>query len=255
MLPRTVSIALYSLPSAVNAQRQGDENPNSSVVADSMKFLANKSCVYQIMDPCRHTATKYLNDEKTQSAYNNNKLFKRFNFITDHLYEVELQVRSWASRKNHCQIFHFAIRSAQNVGALIYFLWKVLRYRRVRRVGNWYRLSIFSSVGRDLRRYYFPREKNEWEAIRSRDCTDSFTANATGNFFQEHVVLLTRSMLGDSWDCLKKNSGVPKCCACVARPNVATIKRAPSTNSVARASKNELWKTVEMDPCQSIAKY
>ena len=28
-----------------------------------------------------------------------------------------------------------------------------------------------------------PERKNEWEAIRFRYCTDSFTANATGNFF------------------------------------------------------------------------
>ena len=59
-----------------------------------------------------------------------------------------------------------------------------------------------------------PEKRNEWEAIRSRDCTDSFTANAKGNFFPRTV--LTRSMLRESRDCLKKNSGVPKCCACVA---------------------------------------
>ena len=29
----------------------------------------------------------------------------------------------------------------------------------------------------------FPENRNVWEAIRSRDCTDRFTANATGNFF------------------------------------------------------------------------
>ena len=28
-----------------------------------------------------------------------------------------------------------------------------------------------------------PEKRNEWEAIRSRDCTESFTANATGNLF------------------------------------------------------------------------
>ena len=28
-----------------------------------------------------------------------------------------------------------------------------------------------------------PEKRNEWEAIRSLDCTDCFTANATGNFF------------------------------------------------------------------------
>ena len=75
--------------SAVNAQRQRDENSNSSVVTETMKLLANSSYGYQIMDRSRHTVTKCLNDEKTHSA-NNTKLFKRPNFITDQLYEVEL---------------------------------------------------------------------------------------------------------------------------------------------------------------------
>ena len=75
--------------SAVNARRQGDENPNSSVVAETMKLLANSSYGYQILDRSPHTVTKYLNDEKTHSAINN-KLFKRLNFITDQLYKIEL---------------------------------------------------------------------------------------------------------------------------------------------------------------------
>ena len=70
---------------AVNSQRQGDEDPNSSVVAETMKFLANSSYGCQIKDRSQHTVTKYLNDEKTHSAINN-KLFKRLNFITDQLY-------------------------------------------------------------------------------------------------------------------------------------------------------------------------
>ena len=41
------------------------------------------------MDRSRHTVTKFLNDEKTNSAINN-KHFKRLIFITDQLYEVEL---------------------------------------------------------------------------------------------------------------------------------------------------------------------
>ena len=75
--------------SAVNARRQRYGNPNSSVVAETMKFLANSSFGYQIMDRSRHTVTKYWNDEKTHSAVNI-KLFKRPNFITDQLYEVQL---------------------------------------------------------------------------------------------------------------------------------------------------------------------
>ena len=75
--------------SAVNARRQGDENPNSSVVAETMKFLANSSYGYEIKDRSRHTVTKYLKDEKTHSA-SSKELFKQLNFITDKLYEVEL---------------------------------------------------------------------------------------------------------------------------------------------------------------------
>ena len=71
---------------------------------------------------------------------------------------------------------------------------------------------------------------------------------------QEHIVVLTRSTIRENRGCLKKNSGVPKCCACVAKPIVATIERVTSTNSVAKDSIKELWKTVEMGPCQSIGK-
>ena len=75
--------------SAVDARRQGDKNPNSSVVAETMKLLANSSYGYQIMDRSRNTVTKHLNDEKTHSAINS-KFFKLLNHITDQLYEVEL---------------------------------------------------------------------------------------------------------------------------------------------------------------------
>ena len=49
---------------AVDARRKGDENPTSSVVAETMKLPANSSYGYQNMDRSRHTVTKYLTDEK-----------------------------------------------------------------------------------------------------------------------------------------------------------------------------------------------
>ena len=45
---------------AVDARKKGDENPNSSFVAETMKLLANNSYGYQIRDRSRHTVTKYL---------------------------------------------------------------------------------------------------------------------------------------------------------------------------------------------------
>ena len=77
------------MQSAVEAKRQGDENPNSSVVAETMKLLANSSYGYQIMDRSRHTVTKYLSDKKTHAA-NNSKLFKKLDHVNNSLYEVEL---------------------------------------------------------------------------------------------------------------------------------------------------------------------
>ena len=74
---------------AVDARRKGDENPNLSVVAETMKLLANRSYGYQIMDNSRHTVTKYLTDKKTHAA-NNSKLFKKLDNVNNSLYEIEL---------------------------------------------------------------------------------------------------------------------------------------------------------------------
>ena len=53
-----------------DVRREGDENPRSAVVAETMKFLGNSSYGYQIMDRFRHTRTKYLGNEKTHKAIN-----------------------------------------------------------------------------------------------------------------------------------------------------------------------------------------
>ena len=76
-----------------------------------MKFLANSSYGYQIMDRSRNTVTKYLNDEKTHSAINN-KLFKRFNFITDRLYEGEL-VKSEIEQREPINVGFFILQYAK----------------------------------------------------------------------------------------------------------------------------------------------
>ena len=73
----------------MDARREGDQNPNSSVVAETMKLLANSSYGYQIMDRSQHTVTKYLADEKTHAAINS-KLFKKVDHVNNSLYEVEL---------------------------------------------------------------------------------------------------------------------------------------------------------------------
>ena len=75
--------------SAVDARRKSDEKSNSSVVAETMKLLANSSYGCQIMDRSRHTVTKYPCDEKTHAAINS-KPFKKLDHMNNSLYEVEL---------------------------------------------------------------------------------------------------------------------------------------------------------------------
>ena len=53
--------------SADNARRKGGENPNSSVVAETMKLLPNSSYGYQILDRSRHTVTK--NFERCENTW------------------------------------------------------------------------------------------------------------------------------------------------------------------------------------------
>ena len=99
--------------SDVNARRQGDENPISSVVAETRELLANSSYGYEIMDRSRHTVTKYLNDGKTHSAIKN-KLFKRLNFITDQLYEVNLPSQKLSIENQSLSVFSFCnMRSSE----------------------------------------------------------------------------------------------------------------------------------------------
>ena len=75
--------------SPVTSRRQGDENPNSGVVAETTKLLAIGSNCYQIMDCGGHLDTMFMNDETTDTTINH-KMFNRLVHINDQPYEVEL---------------------------------------------------------------------------------------------------------------------------------------------------------------------
>ena len=84
--------------SVVDARKGGDKNPDSSVVAETMKLLDNSSYGYQIMDRSKHTETKYLNDERTHKAING-KIVRRSNNVFKELYEVELAKQKIENRE------------------------------------------------------------------------------------------------------------------------------------------------------------
>ena len=169
--------------SAVNARREGDDNPNSTVVAETMKMLANSSYGCQIMDRSRHTVTKCLNDEKTHGAINT-KFFKRLDHINDQLYEVALAKAEIEHRKT----------------IIVGFF--ILQYAKIRMLEPYYNfferfcdVNKFEELEMDTDSLYLAlsekelydcireESKAEWGLLRTKDCRDDSTAIATTNFF------------------------------------------------------------------------
>ena len=162
--------------SAVDARGQGDENPNSSVVTETMKLLASSSYGYQIRDCSRHTVTKYLNDEKTHSAINS-KMFKRPNHNADQLYEIE--------HREPIIVGFFILQYAkQRMLELYYNFFKKFcdtdKYEELEMDTD----SLYLALSEEnLKDVILPEKRAEWVQLRSKDCTDNFTGNATDNFF------------------------------------------------------------------------
>ena len=240
--------------SAVDARRRGDENPNSSFVAENIKLLANSSYGYQIMDRSRHTVTKYLTDEKTHSAINS-ELFKRLKLIAIQLYEVEL-VNSEIEHREPIIVVLFILQYAKlRMLELYYIFFKKFcdtdKYEELEMDTDSLYLALSEEI---LEEVILPEnELNGTSYVVKIALIISLPMQRTV-FFPELVIMPTRNMIMENWDYFKKNSGVRKCCACAAKHIVVMINRVTTTNSVARESTKELWKTVEMDPSQSIAK-
>ena len=194
------------------------------------------------MDRSRHTVTKYLTDEKTHSAINS-KMLKRPNHITDPMYEVEL-VKSEIEHREPIIVGFFFLQYAKlRMLELHYKFFKKFcdndQYEKLETDTD----SLYLALSEEnLEDVILPEKRGEWDQLRSKDCTDNFTANATDNFSPGLAVMPTRNIIRESRDCLKKSLDVQKCCACVAKPIVATIERVTSTNSVAWDSIKEPWK-------------
>ena len=169
--------------SVVDARREGDENPDSSVVAETMKLLGNSSYGYQIMDRSRHTETLYLTDEKTHKAINK-RLFRRLNNVATDIYEVEIA----KSTVEHCEPI--------TVGFFI------LQYAKLRTLELYYNffdkfcdVQKFEELEMDTDCFYLalahenlyecikPERRSVWNEMRSNDCTDFFHADSTSIFF------------------------------------------------------------------------
>ena len=169
--------------SAVNARRQGNENQNSSVVAETMKLLANSSYGYQIMDCNRHTVTKYLTDGKTHSAIIS-KMFKRLNHITEQMYEVELVKSEFEHREPIIQGLFILQYAKLRMLELCYNFFKTFcdtdKYEELEMGTDSFYLALSKQNLEDV---FVPEKRAEWDQLRCKNCNDNFTAKATDTFF------------------------------------------------------------------------
>ena len=169
--------------SAVDARRQGDENSNSSVVAETMKLLANSSYGYQIMDRSRHTVTKYLADKKTHAAINS-KLFKKLDPVNNSLYEVEF-AKAQIEHKEPIIVGFFILQYAKLRMLELYYNF----FTRFCDVNKFEELemdtdSLYLALAeKEMEDCITPEMRAEWQRLRSNHRVDNFTADAAANFF------------------------------------------------------------------------
>ena len=169
--------------SAVDARRQGDENPNPSVVAETMKLLANSSYGYQIMDRSRHTVTKYLTDDKTHAAFNS-KLFRKLDHLNIPLYEVEL-VKAQIEHKEPINVRFFILQYAKLRMLELYynFFTKFCDVNKFEELEMDTDAPFLALAEKKLEDCIRPEMRAEWQKLRSNECVDNFTADAVANFF------------------------------------------------------------------------
>ena len=193
---------------AVDA-RKGHENPNSSVVAETMKLLANSSYGYQIMDRSRHTVTKYLSDEKTHAAINS-KLFEKPNHLNNSLHEVEL-AKVEIEQKEPIIVRFFNLQYAKLRMLELYYNF----FTRFCDVNKFEELemdtdSLYLALAeKELEDCIRPDLRAEWQRLRSNDCVNTFTADAVANFIPRTCCV--KHMIRESLASSKRNSDVRRC--------------------------------------------
>ena len=111
-------------------------------------------------------------------------MFKRLNHITDRLYEVEL-VKSEVEHREPIIVGFFILQYAKlRMLDLYYSFFKTFcdtdMYEELEMDTDSFYLAL--SV-ENLGDVFFAEKRAEWDQLHSKDCSDNFTANATGNFF------------------------------------------------------------------------
>ena len=238
--------------SAVDARVQGDENPNSSVVAETMKLLANSSYGYQIMDRSRHTVTKYLTDKKTHAAINS-KLFKKLDHVNNSLYEIEI-ARAQIEHKEPIIVGFINFQYAKLRMLELYYNF----FTRFCDVNKFEELemdtdSLYLALAeKELEHCIRPEMRAQWQRLRSNDFVDNFTADAVANFFSRSCCVKHKQHDKREPGLFIEESDVRRCCVYLIRHTAATKSPLTNLNSAVKVSTNAYWKRAATDHWKKI---
>ena len=147
-----------------------------------MKFLANSSYGYQIVDRSRHAVTKFLIDKKTHAA-NNSKLFKKLDLLNNSWYEIEL-AKARIEHKDPIIVGFFIVQYAKLRMLKLYYNF----FTRFCDVNKFEELemdtgSLYLALAEnELENCIRPEMRAEWHRLPSYDCIDRFTAVAVAHF-------------------------------------------------------------------------
>ena len=167
----------------VNARRQGDENPNFTVVSETMKLLINSLYGYQIMDRSHPSVTRYMNDEKTHAAINH-IMFKRLKHISDQFCDVELAM-SGIENEEPINVGLFILQYSElRMWELYYnFFQKVCNTDKYEEIEIDTDSSYSALAEKELFNCIGDEKSQECDLLSSEDCNDSFTSDGCSNFF------------------------------------------------------------------------
>ena len=236
-LQESVSTASYSQFSTVDARRQRDGNPNSSVFAETIKLLANISYGYQIIDRSRHIVKKHLNDRKIAAAINS-KLFKQLNPEKNSINEVEF-VKAEIEHKGPIIVWFFILQYAKLQILQQYYIFStyfchVNNFEELERDKDFLYLPL---IEKELEKCMRPEMKAKWERLRSKDCTDSFTADAVANCSSKVLQHSQKTWQERAWT-VPRNSDAQRYYVYVAILTAAMILPQTSRNSVIKVWTN-----------------
>ena len=206
----------------MNARLQRDGNSKSSVVAETMKLLAHSSYGYEITDRNQHTVTKFLGDDKTHSARNSRNL-KRPKHITYRLYQVELvELEIEPINSDTFWIIFVYNMLNRGFGKSFTICLKMFRdadrYEKLEMDTNSLHLALSEE---NMENVVLSKKRNQWNAMRLRDGTEFFTANAMDRFFPRLCFNTQKNIKNGNQGSSRKKADVQKCCVYRGKPIVA----------------------------------